>query len=312
MTHFEILLLAIILDAVLGEPSWLWSRVPHPVQLIGGCINRFDKALNAAPGQKAKGFVVLGVLVIGAGAVGWALSALPDYGVIEAVVVAVFLAHKSLVQHVMNVAKALDQNLPSGRKEVAKIVGRTTDQMQAGDVVRGAIESAAENFSDGVIAPALWYLAFGLPGVLIYKVVNTADSMIGYKTDKYRDFGYAAARLDDILNWVPARVTAGLICLTARPLQSFKVVLADAPLHRSPNAGWPETAMAAVLGIALAGPRVYDGKPVNYPFVNAAARHQLEPKDIRRAVFVLNIVWAGFAALMLGGIVINYGFMPAA
>jgi adenosylcobinamide-phosphate synthase len=171
--------------------------------------------------------------------------------------------------------------------------------MQVGDVVRGAIESAAENFSDGVIAPALWYLVFGLPGILIYKVVNTADSMIGYKTDRYRDFGYAAARLDDILNWVPARVTAGMICLTARPLQSFKVVLTDASLHRSPNAGWPEAAMAAVLGIALAGPRIYDGKPVDYPFVNAAARHRLTPEDIRRAVSRLNIVWAGFAALML-------------
>ncbi|MFK5997196.1 MAG: adenosylcobinamide-phosphate synthase CbiB [Rhodobacterales bacterium] len=304
MNHFEILLLAIILDAVLGEPDWLWSRVAHPVQFIGGCINWFDKRLNVAPLQKLKGFVVLGILVIAAGVVGWILTALPDYGLLEGIIVAIFLAHKSLVQHVMNVAKALGQSLPDGRAEVAKIVGRTTDQMQPDDVVRGAIESAAENFSDGVIAPAFWYLVLGLPGVLIYKVVNTADSMIGYKTEKHGDFGYASAKLDDILNWLPARLTSGLICLTSHPVKSFKVVLDDAPLHRSPNAGWPEAAMAAVLNIALAGPRIYDGKQVDYPFVNAAARHRLSPKDILRAVRTLNIVWAGFAAVMLLGTVL--------
>ncbi len=304
MNHYEILLLAIMLDAVLGEPAWLWSRVPHPVQLVGNCIGWLDKVLNVAPLQKLKGFVVLGILVVTAGAIGWILSALPDYGVIEVIAVAVFLAHKSLVQHVLNVATALIQSLPAGRAEVGKIVGRTTSQMQPNDVVRGAIESAAENFSDGVIAPALWYLVLGLPGILIYKVVNTADSMIGYKTEKYGAFGYASAKFDDIVNWVPARVTAGLICLTSNPLKSLNVVLGDAALHRSPNAGWPEAAMAAVLGIALAGPRIYDGKKVNYPYVNASARHQLVPKDIHRAVKTLNIVWAGFAVLMLAGAVL--------
>ena len=301
MNHFEILLLAIILDTIFGEPNWLWSRIPHPVQVVGDCITWLDETLNKEPLQKTKGFLAITVLVITSGIFGWVLSALPDYGFLEAIVVAILLAHKSLVQHVMNVGIALAKDLSSGRKEVAKIVGRTTDHMQPSDVVRAAIESAAENFSDGVIAPALWYLFFGLPGIMIYKVVNTADSMIGYKTEKYSDFGYAAAKLDDIMNWVPARITSLLICLTSKPRDHMDVVLNDAPLHRSPNAGWSEAAMAAVLGIALAGPRFYNGQKVDYPYVNADARHQLDPEDIRRSVSTLNIVWIGFAIIMLLG-----------
>ncbi len=302
MNHAEILLLAIILDAALGEPQWLWSRIPHPIQIIGNCIAWFDKTLNMKPLQKLKGFLVVGILVFAAGVTGWLLSAIPDFGLIEVIIVAILLAHKSLVQHVMNVAVALAKDLSLGRTEVAKIVGRTTDHMQPSDVARATIESAAENFSDGVIAPALWYLVFGLPGILIYKVVNTADSMIGYKTEKHRDFGYAAAKLDDILNWVPARITSLLICLTSNPRKSFDIVLQDAPLHRSPNAGWPEAAMAAVLNIALAGPRYYDGKKVEYPYVNASAQHHLDPEDIRRSVAILNIVLVGFSATLLPGV----------
>jgi len=302
MNHVEILLLAIILDAVLGEPEWLWSRFPHPVQIIGNCITWFDKSLNAQPFKKLKGFLTVGVLVAASGALGWLLSAIPDFGIIEVIIVAILLAHKSLVQHVMNVAIALAKDLSLGRKEVSKIVGRTTEHMQPSDVVRAAIESAAENFSDGVIAPALWYLIFGLPGILIYKAVNTADSMIGYKTEKYSDFGYAAAKLDDILNWIPARVSSLLICLTSNPRKSFDIVRKDAPLHRSPNAGWPEAAMAAVLNISLAGPRFYDGEKVDYPYVNANAQHQLDPEDIRRSVATLNIVWVGFSVVLLFGV----------
>lgn len=304
MDHIEILLLAILLDAIFGEPSWLWQRIPHPITVIGNCIQWFDDRLNSGTLRKAKGFVVTGVLVIVSCMLGWVLAAIPDYGILEVFIVAILLAHKSLIQHVMQVATGLAQGLSQGRQEVAKIVGRTTDQMQEGDVARGAIESAAENFSDGVIAPALWYLVFGLPGILMYKTINTADSMIGYKTEKHSDFGYAAAKLDDILNWVPARITSVLICLTSNPRSSFDVVLEDAPLHRSPNAGWPEAAMAAVLGIALAGPRTYNGQKVDYPFVNVSARHHLSLDDIRRAVSTLNIVWAGFAAVLFLGVII--------
>jgi adenosylcobinamide-phosphate synthase len=302
MNHLEILLLAIILDTVLGEPEWLWSRLSHPVQIIGNCINWFDKTLNAQPLKKLKGFLTVGILVSISGALGWLLSVIPSFGIIEVIVVTILLAHKSLVQHVMNVAVSLAKDLSLGRKEVSKIVGRTTEHMQPSDVVRAAIESAAENFSDGVIAPALWYLCFGLPGILIYKAVNTADSMIGYKNEKYSDFGYAAAKLDDILNWIPARVSSLLICLTSNPRKSFDIVRRDAPLHRSPNAGWPEAAMAAVLNISLAGPRFYDGTKVEYPYVNAIARSQLGPEDIRRSIATLNIVWIGFSVVLLFGV----------
>ena len=130
--------------------------------------------------------------------------------------------------------------------------------------------------------------------------------MIGYKTEKYSDFGYAAAKLDDIMNWVPARVSSLLICLTSNPRKSFDIVRKDAPLHRSPNAGWPEAAMAAVLNISLAGPRFYDGEKVDYPYVNANAQHQLDPEDIRRSVATLNIVWVGFSVVLLFGVLFFY------
>ncbi|KAB7614739.1 cobalamin biosynthesis protein [Amylibacter sp. SFDW26] len=298
MNHIEILLLAIILDAIFGEPEWLWNRAPHPIAIVGDAIRWLDEKLNVEPIRKAKGIIAIAVLVILAGMLGWVLTALPDFGIIEVIVVSILLAHKSLVQHVMNVGIALAQDLKQGRIEVAKIVGRTTNHMQPSDVSRAAIESAAENFSDGVIAPALWYLFLGLPGIIIYKVVNTADSMIGYKNEQYSDFGFAAAKLDDIMNWVPARVSAVLICLTSKPRNSFDIVLDDAPLHRSPNAGWPEAAMAAALNIALAGPRYYDNQKMDYPYMNAEARHQLNPEDIRRSVSILNIVWTGCAVML--------------
>ena len=304
MNHIEILLIAIILDAIFGEPEWIWKRVPHPISTVGDCIRWFDEKLNINPMRRIKGGVTITILVIAAGLLGWILRALPDFGIIEVIVVSILLAHKSLTQHVMNVAIALADDLKQGRLEVAKIVGRTTDHMQPSDVSRAAIESAAENFSDGVIAPALWYLFLGLPGIMVYKIVNTADSMIGYKNEKYSDFGYASAKLDDIMNWIPARISSILICLTSKPRASFDIVLDDAALHRSPNAGWPEAAMAAVLNIALAGPRYYEGEKIDYSYVNANARHQLNPEDIRRSVSTLNIVWVGLASVLLIGIIL--------
>lgn len=299
MGHIEILLIAIILDMLLGEPVWLWSRLPHPVKLIGDCISWFDKRFNQGGHRKIKGALVMTILIIIAGISGWIISVLPDMGIFEIIIVAVLLAHKSLIQHILNVKYALSGSLESGRQEVAKIVGRNTEHMQSTDVVRATIESVAENFSDGVIAPAFWYLILGVPGILIYKVVNTADSMIGYKTDKYLDFGFAAAKIDDIINWIPARLSALLITITNKPNTSWKIVQRDARLHRSPNAGWPETAMAAVLDIALAGPRFYEGQRVEYPFVNKSGRHYLTEQDIFRAAHKLNWVWGGIAFVLL-------------
>ena len=291
------LFLGMILDALFGEPKWLWSRYPHPAVLMGRLIGWCDLRFNAGPDRKAKGSAVLAGLVIGAGLLGLVLDALPGK-IIDILVIAMLLAQKSLADHVRAVSDALRLSLGDGKRAVAMIVGRDTRGMDRPAVARSAIESAAENLSDGVIAPAFWFLIAGLPGLLIYKIVNTADSMIGYRTPRHADFGWAAARFDDLLNLIPARLTAALIwAVTHRP--DPRGILAEAPLHRSPNAGWPEAAMAHGLDIALSGPRSYDGQLRDYPFVNAGGEHDLTPDDIDRAVTILWKTWAVMLVLAL-------------
>lgn len=291
------LFLGMILDAIFGEPKWLWSRYPHPAVLMGRLIGWCDLRFNAGNARRDKGIAVLAGLVIGAGLLGLILDALPGK-IVDILVIAVLLAQKSLADHVRAVADALRLSLGDGKRAVAMIVGRDTRDMDRPAVARSAIESAAENLSDGVIAPALWFLIAGLPGLLIYKIVNTADSMIGYRTPRHADFGWAAARFDDLLNLIPARLTAAMIwAVTRRP--DPRGILADAPLHRSPNAGWPEAAMAHGLDIALSGPRSYDGQLRDYPFVNAGGERDLTPDDIDRAVGVLWKTWAVMLVLAL-------------
>jgi adenosylcobinamide-phosphate synthase len=291
------LFLGMILDAIFGEPKWLWSRYPHPAVLMGRLIGWCDLRFNAGPARRDKGIAVLAGLVIGAGLLGLILDALPGK-IVDILVIAVLLAQKSLADHVRAVADALRLSLGDGKRAVAMIVGRDTRDMDRPAIARSAIESAAENLSDGVIAPALWFLIAGLPGLLIYKIVNTADSMIGYRTPRHADFGWAAARFDDLLNLIPARLTAAMIwAVTRRP--NPRGILADAPLHRSPNAGWPEAAMAHGLDIALSGPRSYDGQLRDYPFVNAGGEHDLTPDDIDRTVGVLWKTWAVMLVLAL-------------
>lgn len=286
------LMIALVLDAVLGEPKWLWSRAPHPAILMGRAVSWADANLNAAPNRKPKGIIAL----IGLCLIGWTLGsllcALPFGGLIEILLAAVLLAQRSLVDHVSAVANALRLSLGDGRRAVAQIVGRDTHDMDQSATARAAIESAAENFSDGVIAPAFWFLLLGLPGLLVYKLVNTADSMIGYKNETYGDFGWASARFDDLINWVPARLSAMLIAISHAQIQIWPKIRKDAPLHRSPNAGWPESAMAQVLNIALAGPRSYEGEMRAFPFVNPKGQHALTPNDIDRAVTALWRAWA--------------------
>ena len=180
------------------------------------------------------------------------------------------------------------------------IVGRDTAQMDAAQVARGAIESAAENFSDGIAAPVFWFALAGLPGVIIYKMINTADSMIGYKTETYRDFGWACARLDDLLNWAPARLSAFGIWLITGCRTSWGTIVSEAKLHRSPNAGWPEAAMAYALGISLSGPRSYEGKFEKFPWVNAAGRKNIGPVEIEKSIQTLWLTWGAMALLVAG------------
>jgi adenosylcobinamide-phosphate synthase len=291
------LFFAMILDALLGEPKWLWSRAPHPAVLMGRLIGWADKRFNNGSYRRLKGIATVAALSVGAVLLGALLSQLGP--VIEILVAAVLLAQKSLVQHVQAVGNALRLSLAEGRRSVAMIVGRDTAEMDAPAVTRAAIESAAENLSDGIIAPAFWFLVAGLPGLLLYKITNTADSMIGYKTARHQSFGWAAARFDDLLNLIPARLTAALIALTHNGQNDWHLIRAEARRHRSPNAGWPEAAMARALSVALSGPRSYDGQMRDFPWVNPHADRAPGPDAIDSAVAALWRTWATALALSL-------------
>ena len=291
-----ILVAAMILDAAFGEPKLIWDRIPHPAVLMGRLIAALDHRFNRGENRRLKGALVTAALAAAALLTGLLIHKIPDQGVIETVVVAILLAQRSLVDHVRAVATALRGSLAEGRAAVAMIVGRDTAAMRAPDVARGAIESAAENLSDGVIAPVVWYLALGLPGLLMYKLANTADSMIGHLTPRHRDFGWASAQFDDLLNLIPARLTALLIALIGGWTDPTPI-LRDAPKHRSPNAGWPESALAPVLNVALAGPRSYDGVMTDYPWVWPEGRRDAGPDDIDAACAALWRAWAAMLAI---------------
>ncbi|MFE0756914.1 adenosylcobinamide-phosphate synthase CbiB [Inquilinus sp. NPDC058860] len=298
--HLWILAAALLLDALVGDPPWLWRRLPHPVALIGWGIGWLDRRLNqdgdAPARRRAAGITATLLLVLLAGGIGWGLSALlralPFGWVLEIVVAAIFLAQRSLHDHVAAVAAACElEGLEGGRRAVSMIVGRDPQSLDLAGVCRAAIESDAENTSDGVFAPAFWFALLGLPGILVYKVVNTADSMIGHRTARHEAFGWAAARLDDVLNLVPARLCGALLALAA-PFggghvgAAWRAMWRDAPKHRSPNAGWPEAAMAGGLGLALAGPRQYHGTVVPDAWMGDGGRAEATPRDIRRALAV--------------------------
>jgi adenosylcobinamide-phosphate synthase len=288
---------AMLLDAALGEPKALWNRFPHPAVLMGRAVGKLDHALNKGRMRRARGILAMALLAGGGWLLGLLISALPDAGLIEVLVVAVLLAQRSLVDHVRAVGDGLRHSLPEGRRMVARIVGRDTATMDAPAVARAAIESAAENLSDGVIAPLFWYLVAGLPGLLLYKITNTADSMIGHRTPRHEAFGWAAARFDDLLNLIPARLTAFLLALAHWRPDATRIILRDAPLHRSPNAGWPEAAMAVVLGIALSGPRSYHGEMRDFPWVHSEGRRDPGPAEIEAACDALWRAWAAMLAV---------------
>jgi adenosylcobinamide-phosphate synthase len=294
MSLATLLLLAMLLDAALGEPKWLWAKLPHPAVLMGRPVGYCDARFNTGTQKRLNGILTLIGLVFAAGLLGYLLSLLG--GIVTIIIAAILLAQKSLTQHVSNVASGLRMSLNEGRRQVAMIVGRDTRTMGQSAVARGAIESAAENLSDGVIAPAFWFLIGGLPGLLIYKIVNTADSMIGYRTEKHEDFGWAAARFDDLLNLIPARLTAVLIALPAGVISHLKPIQNDARLHRSPNAGWPESAMARALNTALSGPRSYDGQMQDFPWVNGSGNPSPDATTIESAVAML---WKAWSVLLI-------------
>lgn len=295
-----ITLVALAADAVIGDPDWLWRRLAHPVAMIGRAIAALDRALNreawSPARRKSGGVIAILLLVIVALFVGCAIEALIPRGlagnIALGLLASTLIAQKSLYQHVARVHAAFDSGgLTAARDAVSLIVGRDPNSLDESGVNRAAIESCAENFSDGVVAPTFWLATLGVPGLLAYKAINTADSMIGHRSDTYRDFGWASARLDDLVNLVPARI-AGLLLVLAAPLargsmaSALRTMWRDARNHRSPNAGWPESAMAGALGIKLAGPRRYAEGLVDDPYLNANGR-DATPVDIRRALRML-------------------------
>jgi adenosylcobinamide-phosphate synthase len=313
----SLLLLAagLAVDAWLGDMPGLFARVPHPVVLAGRGIAFFDRKLNreirSESSRRARGAITVAVLVGGAGALGLVIERLCRSSLVgalaEILLLAVLVAQRSLFDHVAAVARALARGgLDAGREAVRHIVGRDPASLDAHGVARAAIESLAENFSDGVVAPVFWYLVLGLPGLFAYKMANTLDSMIGHLTPHYRAFGWAAARVDDFANWVPARVsgmliaTAALFSQSGRPTRAVAIMLRDARKHRSPNAGWPEGAMAGALGLALAGPRRYDQAVVADPWVGEGTA-RAEPVDIARALALYKNACLIEWSLIVGG-----------
>ena len=295
-----ILIFAILVDSALGDPDWLWKRLSHPVTLFAKFVLIVDKIRGSSlssTANKVLGIVVIALLTLVSVLVGIMLIyLLPDtwWGIlITSAIASIFLAQKSLCEHVQNVYKALKRNdLEKSREEVSKIVGRDPKQLDESGVARATIESTAENLSDGVVAPVFWCILFGLPGLLAYKAINTADSTIGYKNENYKDFGWATARLDDLMNYIPARITAVLIALSAPVVNgsiksAMTTAIKDAQKHNSPNAGWPEATMAGVLGIALAGPRIYFTHTENGNWINKTGRKAVTSNDVHKSLLVL-------------------------
>jgi adenosylcobinamide-phosphate synthase len=315
-TRAAVLAAALICDRLFGDPDWLWSRLPHPTVLAGRLIAALDRFLNredrSAGERRFAGALVVAFVLVLAIAVGMMLTGLirslpghPLAGIMaEAVLASIFLAHKSLLDHVGAVAAALRSGgAPAGRDALSRIVGRDVSALDEPGIARAAIESLAENFSDGIVAPAFWYLVAGLPGLIAYKAVNTADSMIGHRTPRHQAFGWAAARLDDLLNWIPARIAAGLIIAAAAVAgngrRALKAALDDAAKHDSPNAGWLEAAAAGALGLALGGPRRYGAKDVDGAWFNAKGSRKADIASIEQAIGLINRAWLGVLAVSL-------------
>jgi adenosylcobinamide-phosphate synthase len=282
---------------------------------MGQLIAGLDRFLNQGTDfrKRLTGVLALLILIAVSGGLGFALHRLWAGSVAgaaaEALLVAFLLAQRSLYDHVQAVHAAFAEGgLAAARVAVSKIVGRDPEALDQAGVVRAAVETTAENFSDAVVAPACWYLVAGLPGIAIYKAVNTADSMIGHRTARHLYFGWASARLDDVLNFLPARIS-GVLTVAASPFvggatrPAWRVMLRDARLHRSPNAGWPEAATAGALGIAISGPRVYATGPTFDPYVNDEGRKDLHPQDIsdtlRLFAAACALQWALCAALAI-------------
>ena len=303
------LIIGWIADILLGDPAWL----PHPIVGFGKLIAAGEKRWNKGENRRRKGmwmslglvigtFVISVLLLIGL----FRLGELIGIGqwlerAVEAVLIFFCLAGTTLIREVREVFRAVDRSLEEGRTQVARIVGRDTSNLSAQEIRTAALETLAENLNDGVIAPLFWLLVLGVPGMLTYKMVNTLDSMIGYRNERYIDFGRFAARLDDAAGWIPARLTAFLMLLVSGKLSLLPFVRKYGPQHLSPNSGWPESALAGILDCRFGGPHDYFGEEVWKPYIGENDR-PLTTADMERAVLVnrlAEVVMASTVAIIL-------------
>lgn len=303
--------LALVLERRLGYLDWLVPRFGHPVVWIGNLISWLEARWNKtdlSDGQKrTRGLLMLGMVLTVVGLIAGALMfsfRMLTYGwVIEALIATSLLCQKELGQRVGQVAEGLQNDLQQGRDAVKHLVGRDTQNLNESEVSKAAIESLAENASDGIIAPAFWMSLGGLPGAALYKAINTCDSMVGYRNVRYEAFGWASAKLDDLVNFIPARLTAGLFTLAtfsvspSRAASAWAAMWRDGPKHASPNAGWPEAAMAGALDVSLGGPRNYEGVLTDLPYMGNGDK-ALTPGTIQQALGLYHLMLGIFAALI--------------
>jgi adenosylcobinamide-phosphate synthase len=315
-TTLLVLGMALVFDAVFGYPDPVYRAIGHPVTWIGRLIGGLDSALNrpqlSFSMRKLTGALALCLVIATPASIAWSIeSELKSTwaGTITlAFIASTLIASRSLHDHVQEVAHALDASgIAGGRIAVAKIVGRDPEALDEHGVARAAIESLAENASDGVVAPALWFAILGLPGLAAYKAINTADSMIGHRTPRHEAFGWAAAKLDDLVNLPASRLTGLFFAAAAwlqtgtSPSEALAAMSRDASKHRSPNAGWPESAMAGALGLKLNGPRSYGGVPSTDAYMGNG-RAEATAHDIRRALALAGMSWC----LMTAAVIVAY------
>ena len=300
------LLLGWLLDFIFGDPS----RLPHPIVWFGKMISWGEHRLNHGAHRMAKGAVMAIVLILMVCFVIWGLKRLvPNmvlWLILDTIIIFYCLAGTTLIREVREVFLALDRSLDEGRKQVARIVGRDTSQLSAQEVRTAALETLAENLSDGVIAPLFWFALLGTPGMLAYKMVNTLDSMIGYRTERYKDFGCWAARIDDVANYIPARLTALLMVIASGKLSLLKFVWENGRKHASPNSGYPEAALAGALNCRFGGPHYYFGELFDKPYIGENER-ELTTRDMRIAVGINRLAEVLMLALVLLSLCVQSG-----
>ncbi|MGY0691988.1 adenosylcobinamide-phosphate synthase CbiB [Virgibacillus sp. FSP13] len=311
--HFTAIALAYIIDWLVGDPE----KWPHPVKGFGRLISYLDREMNKGKHRKSKGLLMVGVVV----SIVLGLSLLlviccyqlhPLVGMtIEAVLIATTVSQNNLAKAAMNVYHPLESgDLVNARKNLSYIVGRDTEHLTEGEITRGTVETVAENTSDGITAPFFWGFIGGAPFALVYRAVNTCDSMVGYKNATYQEFGWASARLDDLLNWIPARLTAFIMMVVKRPIHTtfqnaWSILFRDARKHNSPNSGWGEAAVASLLGIQLGGTNYYQGKK-SASKVMGDVHVPLQPEHILQTITLMRrTVFLFLLCFMIGGITIE-------